>query len=306
MKKYLIWFKIAILLVVWGVFTAFLMSTNEHVDELKLISIPRNGTERGKLNFISNKKNNIYTCNFPPSVFPVNTAELSRIGLSLTGPFKPQEADAVADSLQRPKPLLEVYVERAYYNESGDKAYDEIVSQIWKLDLVYPEYMDATHETKKVHQFNIKSINEDYQNINNLTELTLHFVSSIEAELALQLSIDESPIYKKEGVIYAAVVLCGLYIMIIWEIVNRTFAAIIASTLSVGILAALNSRPSMVTIMGWIDVETLLLLFGMMILVAILSETGVFDYLAVYAYKVIILKSKFPEKYNKIIYFTDY
>jgi Na+/H+ antiporter NhaD/arsenite permease-like protein len=29
-----------------------------------------------------------------------------------------------------------------------------------------------------------------------------------------------------------------------------------------------------------------LLLFGMMILVAILSETGIFDFLAVYAYKV--------------------
>ncbi|KAM7353321.1 OCA2 melanosomal transmembrane protein hoepel1 isoform 2-T2 [Cochliomyia hominivorax] len=264
-KKYLIWFKIAVLLVVWGVFTAFLMSTNEHVDELKLISIPRNGTER---------------------VFPVNTAELTRIGLSLKGPFKLQEADAVKDTKQRPPPLLEVYVERAYYNESGDKAYDEIVSKIWKLDLVYPEYMDSTRETKKVHQFNIKSIHEDYQNFTNQTELTLHFVSSIDAELPVQLSIDESPIYKKEGVIYAAVVLCGLYVMIIWEIVNRTFAAIIASTLSVGILAALNSRPSMVTIMGWIDVETLLLLFGMMILVAILSETGVFDYLAVYAYKI--------------------
>uniref|UniRef100_A0A1A9UPJ9 Citrate transporter-like domain-containing protein n=1 Tax=Glossina austeni TaxID=7395 RepID=A0A1A9UPJ9_GLOAU len=151
-KKYLIWFKISVLLVVWIVFTAFLMSTNEHVDVLKLISIPANGAKK--------------------------------------------------------------------------------------------------------------------------------------SELPMQLCIDESPIYKKEGVIYAAIVLCGLYIMIIWEIVNRTFAAIIASTLSVGILAALNSRPSMVTIMGWIDVETLLLLFGMMILVAILSETGVFDYLAVYAYKI--------------------
>lgn len=197
-----------------------------------------------------------------------------------------QEADAVKDTKQRPPPLLEVFVKRAYFNESDDKAYDEIVSSIWKLDLVYPEYMDSTRETKKVHQFDIKSIHEDYQNFTNQTELTLHFVSTIDAELPVQLSIDESPIYKKEGVIYAAVVLCGLYVMIIWEIVNRTFAAIIASTLSVGILAALNSRPSMVTIMGWIDVETLLLLFGMMILVAILSETGVFDYLAVYAYKV--------------------
>jgi P protein len=48
----------------------------------------------------------------------------------------------------------------------------------------------------------------------------------------------------------------------------------------------MNQRPPMTLIMSWIDIETLLLLFGMMILVAILSETGIFDYLAVYAYKV--------------------
>ena len=42
----------------------------------------------------------------------------------------------------------------------------------------------------------------------------------------------------------------------------------------------------MAELISWIDVETLLLLFSMMVLVAILSETGIFDYLAVYAYKV--------------------
>jgi Na+/H+ antiporter NhaD/arsenite permease-like protein len=51
----------------------------------------------------------------------------------------------------------------------------------------------------------------------------------------------------------------------------------------------MNERPPMTLIMSWIDIETLLLLFGMMILVAILSETGIFDYLAVYAYKVCYL-----------------
>ena len=57
-----------------------------------------------------------------------------------------------------------------------------------------------------------------------------------------------------------------------------------------GILAVMNERPPMTLIMSWIDIETLLLLFGMMILVAILSETGIFDYLAVYAYKVRVIK----------------
>lgn len=56
--------------------------------------------------------------------------------------------------------------------------------------------------------------------------------------------------------------------------------------IQLGVLAAMNERPTMALIVSWIDVETLLLLFGMMILVAVLSETGVFDYLAVYAFKV--------------------
>lgn len=60
----------------------------------------------------------------------------------------------------------------------------------------------------------------------------------------------------------------------------------IASTLSIALLAALNDRPTHDEIMSWIDVETILLLFSMMILVGILTETGVFDHLAVYAYRV--------------------
>lgn len=56
--------------------------------------------------------------------------------------------------------------------------------------------------------------------------------------------------------------------------------------MSVAILAALNERPTMSELISWIDVETLLLLFSMMVLVAIFSETGIFDFLAVYAYKV--------------------
>ncbi|KAH8374295.1 hypothetical protein KR200_005773 [Drosophila serrata] len=263
-RKYLIWFKIAVLLVVWCVFTAFLMSNNEHVDQLSLISVPRNSSSR---------------------VFPITTASLQRIGLGLRGPFRLQENElALNDSV--PLPVLQVQVMRSYFDAEGLEIYIENASQVWQLDVVYPDLIDATKDTKKQRTFELSASDPLWLAQANRTELSFEFTSSIEGELPLQLNVDESPIYKRDGVIYAAAVLCGLYVMIIWEIVNRTFAAIIASTLSVGILAALNSRPSMATIMGWIDVETLLLLFGMMILVAILSETGVFDYLAVYAYKI--------------------
>lgn len=65
----------------------------------------------------------------------------------------------------------------------------------------------------------------------------------------------------------------------------------LASTTAVALLAALNARPTMTEIITWIDVETLLLLFSMMTIVTIFSETGIFDYMSVYAYKVKYLTS---------------
>lgn len=68
---------------------------------------------------------------------------------------------------------------------------------------------------------------------------------------------------------------------------------------SIAILAALHDRPTVHEIISWIDIETILLLFTMMILVGILTETGVFDFLAVYAYKVRLTdKSKILALFN--------
>lgn len=60
----------------------------------------------------------------------------------------------------------------------------------------------------------------------------------------------------------------------------------LASMISLAILAIFDERPTMGEIISWIDIETLMLLFSMMILVTIFSETGIFDYTAVFAYKV--------------------
>lgn len=145
--------------------------------------------------------------------------------------------------------------------------------------------LDTVKDIKVSKTLAFRRVNVDKPPSSDLT-YRIRFRTNVNKSIPLTVSYDSSPIDKDRAVIYAAVVLVGLYIMIIWEVVNRTFAAIIASTMAIGILAALDERPPMSEIMGWIDVETLLLLFGMMILVAILSETGIFDYLAVYAYKV--------------------
>ncbi|XP_076379456.1 P protein isoform X3 [Megalopta genalis] len=70
------------------------------------------------------------------------------------------------------------------------------------------------------------------------------------------------------------------------KVVHRTLAAMLASTMSIAILAALNERPTMSELISWIDVDTLMLLFSMMVLVAVIAETGLFDWMAVFAYKI--------------------
>uniref|UniRef100_A0A8C8BIC8 OCA2 melanosomal transmembrane protein n=1 Tax=Otus sunia TaxID=257818 RepID=A0A8C8BIC8_9STRI len=83
----------------------------------------------------------------------------------------------------------------------------------------------------------------------------------------------------------ASIILVGVYVLIILEIVHRTLAAMLGSLAALATLAIVGERPSMVKVVEWIDYETLALLFGMMVLVAIFSETGFFDYCAVKAYR---------------------
>lgn len=86
-------------------------------------------------------------------------------------------------------------------------------------------------------------------------------------------------------IIYAALVLLFVYFLIITELIHRTLAAILGSFITLGVLSALNKRPALSVIIMWIDFETIMLLFGMMIIVGVLAETGAFEWAAVKAYK---------------------
>lgn len=190
--------------------------------------------------------------------------------------------------------VLYVHIQQLFVNgtinriniEDNDIAFiANVTDEPWEIPVVDVDVIDSVTESTRRNVFTFsKAIHEKLQDDSSF--LRVKFVKTFDRSLPLQLTYDPSPIDTQLGVILASVVLLGLYIMIIWEVVHRTFAAMIASTMAIAILAALNERPTMPEIISWIDVETLLLLFGMMILVAILSETGIFDYLAVYAYKV--------------------
>lgn len=117
-------------------------------------------------------------------------------------------------------------------------------------------------------------------------DLQLILRTNCDISFALSIAYQSKPLSIEVGIGFGAAVLIGLYILIVFEVVDRTFAALIAANLSIAALALFNERPDLAEIIAWIDMDTLMLLFGMMILVAITSATGFFDFMAVYVFKV--------------------
>lgn len=183
-------------------------------------------------------------------------------------------ADAISNSTNflfiKPK-LLRILNES---NAIALNAYVDTGGDVFKLPIVENvNDIDSTPQVQREHVLNIGT--EMFEQIKQSgAMLELEITSNLQVSFPINLACDPTPIDKAQGVIYAGIILFGLYLMIITEIVDRIFAGMIASTLAIATLAYMNDRPTMPEILSWIDVETLLLLFGMMTLVAVLAETG--------------------------------
>ncbi|KAH8376936.1 hypothetical protein KR093_002292, partial [Drosophila rubida] len=119
---------------------------------------------------------------------------------------------------------------------------------------------------------------------NSDSPLSTTFLNKGDKPTAFSMVANPNPLNVSLGVLYSFILLVFLYVLIIFDIADRTFAALLAATTGIGVLCMLGERPPIEHIIGWIDMDTLMLLFGMMIMVAVLAETGVFDYLSVCAY----------------------
>jgi len=103
--------------------------------------------------------------------------------------------------------------------------------------------------------------------------------------LALDVSIDESN--KNEAIWVGLGILSVVYALIIFETVHRTLAAALGGLASVLALNYYDTGDTftLAEVTTMIDWETIGLLLGMMVMVGILSNTGVFEYFAVLSYK---------------------
>jgi len=103
--------------------------------------------------------------------------------------------------------------------------------------------------------------------------------------LALDVSIDESN--KNEAIWVGLGILLVVYALIIFETVHRTLAAALGGLAAVLALNYYDTGDTftLAEVTTMIDWETIGLLLGMMVMVGILSNTGVFEYFAVLSYK---------------------
>ena len=116
-------------------------------------------------------------------------------------------------------------------------------------------------------------------------DLDLVFATDSATAVGAQILVLGVSRYAEYEVIFAALILGFVYVLIVFELIHRALAAMLGAFLALGVLSMLNLQPSLEKVVGWIDYETVMLLFGMMIIVGILAETGVFEWSAVKAYK---------------------
>lgn len=112
-----------------------------------------------------------------------------------------------------------------------DGSYENLTS--YSLPVVTIPEMDSVKELKRS-----TTINLEYpiysKLVDRTTVLKLNLITNFDASLPVNFAYDPSPLDRATGLIYATIILLGLYVMIIWELVHRTFAAMIASTMSIG------------------------------------------------------------------------
>ena len=85
----------------------------------------------------------------------------------------------------------------------------------------------------------------------------------------------------RHRVLLGALILIVIYALLLLEVINRAVVAFIGAFVTLLLVSFVSEAPALSTVVSWMDASTLCLLFGMMIMIQMLSTTGMFEYMAV-------------------------
>lgn len=137
--------------------------------------------------------------------------------------------------------------------------------------------LDPEHELEEKLEFELHDVHYKTVRVVVTTNSTL--------PIALELHVLAAGGLAKHQVVIGMAILAMVYTMIIFNLIHHTIAALMGSFVALAALSIIHERPSFETVVSWIDYETVSLLFGMMVIVGVLTDTGFFEWAAVRAYK---------------------
>ena len=82
-------------------------------------------------------------------------------------------------------------------------------------------------------------------------------------------------------ILLGSLLLVFVYGLLLLEVINRSIVAFIGAFLALLLYSLIFEAPELSTVVGWTDESTLCLLFGMMIMIQLLSTTGFFEFMAI-------------------------
>uniref|UniRef100_A0A3B3VNR8 OCA2 melanosomal transmembrane protein n=1 Tax=Poecilia latipinna TaxID=48699 RepID=A0A3B3VNR8_9TELE len=183
----------------------------------------------------------------PSDSFSMNVTDFrdnALLKLQVAGPFAGRAADSASQE------FVLIQVEQA--EEPGQRRRrTQQVTHNWTIPL-HPERSD-----QKVSTRTFEMLSSD--------PIVITIQAFLQDNDVVPLSMTHQSLYvtKETQVAIAGIILAGVYVLIIFEIVHRTLAAMLGSLAALAALAIIGDRPSLVTVVEWIDYETLALLFGM-------------------------------------------
>ena len=190
--------------------------------------------------------------------------KLRLLEVILTGSFAPEDFDFLVAH------KLTVTLSEVFNSNTTE-------SQSWTLGVVDELEVE---QSERSNIFDIGMVNWNEENVSLIFETNANF----SVPLVLQTRLLSNLV--NLGIVFGAIILIVMYILILFEITHRTISTMLSATIAIAVLAVLAERPTLEEILSWIDIETLALLFSMMVMVSIISETGVFDYIGYWAFKV--------------------
>ena len=263
MKKYLKHLKIIIL-------TVYCLSC------IILFMINNDEEENWYQSVVSSSSSYTFSYDMIDSETIINT-DSQYLKCILHGPFRNENrkvANIDIDSISFLK--VNIFENDHYHNVSNSSKPIPTILSSWTINLV--DGPDAKTYTQLSFTENIFVLGKKYQ----IHDVKFQFTTTSVQPLSINFDCKQLSQRTSSKSTYAILLLLFVYGLIMFDLIHRTLAAALGALGGLAVLSVVNmNRPTLITIVSWIEWETLLLLTGMMIIVAIFCETGFFDLVAV-------------------------